>query len=85
MAEKQACTCKKKNCERHGNCDACRAYHAKSKRKLQVACERRKKGLFSLFKSGNQPFRQEFQAKNTFRFENTGKIENITTTAEQMA
>lgn len=34
------CPCKKTKCERHGNCDACRAYHAESKRKRP--CERAK-------------------------------------------
>lgn len=38
------CPCKKKNCERHGDCEACRAYHAESKRKRP--CERIKKKLF---------------------------------------
>ncbi len=26
------CTCRRKRCERHGDCAACRAYHAKTKR-----------------------------------------------------
>lgn len=39
------CPCKKKKCERHGNCDACRVHHAESKRKRPVACERDKKAL----------------------------------------
>lgn len=30
---KEDCPCKKKNCGRHGNCDACKAYHAESKQK----------------------------------------------------
>lgn len=34
------CPCKKTKCERHGNCDACRAYHTGSKRKRP--CERTK-------------------------------------------
>ena len=38
------CPCKKKNCERHGDCEACRAYHAESKRKRP--CERIKKKRF---------------------------------------
>ena len=37
------CPCKKKSCKRHGNCDACRAHHAESKRKRP--CERDKKAL----------------------------------------
>ena len=45
---KEDCPCKKKNCERHGDCDACRAYHAESKRKRP--CEREKKPLFTLLK-----------------------------------
>lgn len=40
------CPCKKKKCERHGDCDACRAYHAESKRKRP--CERTKKKLLSM-------------------------------------
>ena len=43
--EKKDCPCKRKNCERHGDCDACRAYHAKMKRKCPCACERQKKRL----------------------------------------
>lgn len=35
------CPCKKKKCERHGNCDECRKHHAKSKR--QRPCEKGKK------------------------------------------
>ena len=34
------CPCKKKKCERHGRCDACRRHHAESKRQRPVACER---------------------------------------------
>ncbi len=37
-----ACPCKKVKCERHGNCEACRAYHAASKRKRPCYCEREK-------------------------------------------
>lgn len=40
---KEDCPCKKKNCKRHGDCDACRAYHAKSKRKRP--CEREKNNI----------------------------------------
>lgn len=40
MTGKVNCPCKKTKCERHGNCDACRAYHARSKRKRP--CERTK-------------------------------------------
>ena len=36
------CPCKKKKCERHGNCDECRKHHAESKR--QRPCEKAKKG-----------------------------------------
>lgn len=35
------CPCKKAKCPRHGNCEACRAYHADSKRKR--TCEREKR------------------------------------------
>jgi hypothetical protein len=38
------CTCPKKRCKRHDNCDECRIYHS-SKKKLPPFCER-KKGLF---------------------------------------
>ncbi|MGM9682862.1 MAG: GNAT family N-acetyltransferase, partial [Eubacteriales bacterium] len=34
------CPCKRKKCERYGNCDACRKHHFDSKRKRPVACER---------------------------------------------
>ncbi len=34
------CPCKKKKCERHGDCEACRAYHSQSKRHRPVACEK---------------------------------------------
>ena len=36
----QGCPCKRKKCERHGNCDACRAHHHDSSRKSLTACER---------------------------------------------
>ena len=36
----QVCPCKRKKCERHGNCDACRAHHHDSSRKSLTACER---------------------------------------------
>ena len=47
MTEQNPCPCKKKQCERHGDCAACRAYHAESKRKRPVACEKEKGGGFS--------------------------------------
>ena len=34
------CPCRKKKCERHGDFDACKAYHAGNKR--PPACERHK-------------------------------------------
>lgn len=43
MTQKTDCPCKRKKCIRHGNCDACRAYHATADRKHPVACEREKK------------------------------------------
>ena len=43
---KEDCPCKKKSCERHGNCDACKAYHAESKRKRP--CERKMKAFLSI-------------------------------------
>ena len=36
------CPCKKKKCERHGNCEACREHYAESKRKRPVSCEKKK-------------------------------------------
>lgn len=36
------CPCKKKKCERYGNCDECRKHHAESKRQRPVACEKKK-------------------------------------------
>ncbi|MDD3400365.1 MAG: type II CAAX endopeptidase family protein [Eubacteriales bacterium] len=37
--ENTNCPCKKKNCERHGNCDDCRKHHDDSKKQRPVACE----------------------------------------------
>lgn len=50
MPEQKECPCKKKSCARHGDCDACRAYHMQSRRKRPVACEKEPGGLFPLFK-----------------------------------
>ena len=36
----EACPCKRVRCERHGDCDACRAHHQASPRKPLTACER---------------------------------------------
>lgn len=41
------CPCKKKTCERHGNCDACRKHHAESKHRRPVACEKKTVSIFS--------------------------------------
>ena len=35
------CPCKKKKCPRHGDCIACRSYHAQSKRKRPVYCDKK--------------------------------------------
>lgn len=35
------CPCKKKNCPRHGDCEACRIHHAASNRKRPVYCDRK--------------------------------------------
>jgi len=43
MTINESCPCKRKKCERHGNCDECRKHHAGSKRQLPVACEKGKK------------------------------------------
>lgn len=40
------CPCKKKNCPRHGDCEACRAYHAASRRQRPCACQREKHSFF---------------------------------------
>lgn len=35
------CPCKRTECERHGNCDACKAYHhGKTSGKLLTRCEK---------------------------------------------
>lgn len=39
----EKCPCKKTDCKRHGDCAACRAHHAKSKKNKPVACEKKKK------------------------------------------
>ncbi len=36
----EKCSCKKKSCPRHGDCEACREYHEASKRKRPVYCDR---------------------------------------------
>lgn len=41
--EKKDCPCKRKECERHGKCEACRAHHETSEKKYPCACERKKK------------------------------------------
>ena len=35
----QACPCKRKKCERHGDCKSCMAHHHASARKPMTACE----------------------------------------------
>jgi len=37
----EACTCPKKDCPRHGNCQECRNYHLNRKRPLPPYCERK--------------------------------------------
>lgn len=39
----ESCPCKRINCERHGDCDACRAHHNASARKLPPACEKKRR------------------------------------------
>lgn len=34
------CPCKRKKCERYGNCNACKEHHHNSARKPMTACER---------------------------------------------
>lgn len=46
------CPCKKKSCPRHGDCEACRSYHAASKRKRPVFCE--KNIAVRKFRSGDE-------------------------------
>lgn len=36
----EACPCKRQKCERHGDCNACKAHHHASSRKPFTACER---------------------------------------------
>lgn len=40
--ENKACPCKRLKCPRHGDCDACRAYHAEPGRKYPCACDKKK-------------------------------------------
>ncbi|MGYP000307280458 len=35
------CPCKRKSCPRHGNCEACKAFHADSK--IVLPCEYKKR------------------------------------------
>lgn len=37
-AKNTSCPCKRKKCPRHGDCEACKAYHADSK--IKLPCER---------------------------------------------
>ena len=39
-AQPEVCTCTKRNCPRHGNCTACRNYHANARRARPPYCER---------------------------------------------
>lgn len=50
MTINENCPCKKKKCERHGNCEECRTHHAESKRQRTAACEKEKKEF------GKKPF-----------------------------
>lgn len=47
------CPYKKKKCERHVNCAACREYHATSKRKRLPTCEREKHLFHKKLKQAN--------------------------------
>ena len=38
MVINENCPCKKKKCERHGNCDECRKHHVESKCQRPVYC-----------------------------------------------
>lgn len=38
-AKKTACPCKRKKCPRHGDCEACKAFHADSK--IELSCWRK--------------------------------------------
>ena len=49
MTINENCPCKKKKCERHGNCVECRKHHAASKRHRPAACERTRKYLLPVF------------------------------------
>ena len=49
MTINENCPCKKKKCERHGNCVECRKHHAASKRQRPAACERTRKYLLPVF------------------------------------
>lgn len=40
MKEDSACPCKR-DCERHGNCEACKEHHHSWKRVPKTTCERR--------------------------------------------
>lgn len=43
MMQQGKCPCRRKKCERHGNCAACVEYHQTQNRKYAVACKRSKK------------------------------------------
>lgn len=39
-SQNKECPCKRKKCERYGNCAACKEHHHNSVRKPLTACER---------------------------------------------
>ncbi len=45
---REDCPCPKEKCERHKQCDPCRAYHAAKKQRPY--CERPKRTFFGLLK-----------------------------------
>ncbi len=40
---KERCSCVKKSCERHGNCEACLAFHRQNPKRPLPYCKCRKK------------------------------------------
>lgn len=67
MEINENCPCKRKKCEHHGKCGACRAHHAQSKRQRPVACEKEKRGARRQGEAAKDSVGQMFTAREEDR------------------
>ena len=49
----EVCTCPKRGCPRHGNCQLCRTYHLNDRRPRPPYCERKPSLLKRIFGLGS--------------------------------